>query len=99
MEIATVDGVDGVFFGPTDLSADMGFIGQPGHEKVTEAIAKGASKVAAIGKPTGILIADLQLVAKWLSSGFSFVACGSDIGLLARGAENLRAQVGKMLSG
>ena len=30
-EILQVDGVDGVFVGPSDLAADMGFIGQAGH--------------------------------------------------------------------
>jgi 4-hydroxy-2-oxoheptanedioate aldolase len=98
-EIASVEGVDGVFFGPADLSADMGLIGQPTHADVTAAIAEGARKVAAIGKPTGTLIGDLKFVEHWLKSGFSFVACGSDIALLARGAENLRAQVAKMTQG
>ncbi|MDX1605195.1 MAG: HpcH/HpaI aldolase/citrate lyase family protein, partial [Candidatus Competibacterales bacterium] len=37
-EIAAVDGVDGVFFGPADLSADMGLLGQPGHPEVSAAI-------------------------------------------------------------
>ncbi len=95
-EIASVDGVDGVFFGPADLSADMGLIGQPTHADVTASIAEAARKVAALGKPTGTLIGDLKLVEHWLKSGFSFVACGSDLALLARGAENLRAQVAKM---
>jgi 4-hydroxy-2-oxoheptanedioate aldolase len=90
-EIASVEGVDGVFFGPADLSADMGLIGQPTHEDVVAAIDESARKAAAAGKPTGTLIGDLKLVAHWLKSGFSFVACGSDIALLARGAENLRA--------
>jgi 4-hydroxy-2-oxoheptanedioate aldolase len=95
-EIAAVDGVDGVFFGPADLSADMGLIGQPTHEDVVAAIDEGARKVAAVGKPTGTLIGDLKLVEHWLKSGFSFVACGTDIALLARGAENLREQAAKL---
>jgi 4-hydroxy-2-oxoheptanedioate aldolase len=66
---------------------------------VTAAIAEGARKVAAVGKPSGTLIADLKLVEHWLKSGFSFVACGSDVALLAKGAENLRAQVAKMTPG
>jgi len=92
-EIAAVEGVDGVFFGPADLSADMGLIGKMTHDDVTAAIAEGARKVAGVGKPTGILIGDMKLVAHWLRSGMSFVACGSDLGLLARGAEALRRQV------
>lgn len=96
-EIAAVDGVDGVFFGPADLSADLGLIGRITHEDVSTVIAEGARKVAALGKPTGVLIGDMKLVERWLKSGFSFVACGSDLALLARGAENLRKQAGEFL--
>ncbi|MGE0210723.1 MAG: HpcH/HpaI aldolase/citrate lyase family protein [Parvibaculaceae bacterium] len=92
-EIAAVEGVDGVFFGPADLSADLGLIGRTTHEDVSNAIAEGARRVAALGKPTGTLIGDMKLIERWLQSGFSFVACGTDLGLLARGAENLRKQV------
>ncbi|WP_026379487.1 HpcH/HpaI aldolase family protein [Afifella pfennigii] len=94
-EITAVDGVDGVFFGPADLSADMGLIGQPGHEKVTQAIRAGAARVRAAGKPTGILVADAALGAMWLKEGLTFVACGTDLGLLAKGARALNAAVRK----
>lgn len=92
-EIAAVDGVDGVFFGPADLSADMGYIGRPGHLEVVAAITKAAETVARAGKPAGILVGDATQAADWLKCGFSFVACSSDLALLARGAENLRRQI------
>ena len=81
------------------LSSVRKWGGVPSHDDVTAAIAEGARKVAAIGKPRGILTGDLRFVEHWLKSGFSFVACGSDLALLARGAENLRAQVAKMTRG
>ena len=92
-EIAAVEGVDGVFFGPADLSADMGLIGQPGHDDVSALIQKGHEAVQAAGKPSGILVGDPVQAIRWLKAGFSFVACGSDLALLARGAEALRARV------
>ena len=46
-------GVDGVFFGPADLSADMGLLGQPNHDDVAAAIKGGADRVRAVGKATG----------------------------------------------
>jgi len=92
-EIAAVDGVDGVFFGPVDLSADLGLLGKPGHPDVTAAIDAGFEKVKAAGKPAGILVGDAVQATRWIKAGFTFVACGSDAALLARGAENLRKQV------
>ncbi len=88
-EIAGVDGVDGVFFGPADLSADMGLLGQPNHDDVAAAIKGGADRVRAVGKATGILVGDAALATMWLGAGITFVACGSDLNLLARGARSL----------
>lgn len=94
-EIASVEGVDGVFFGPADLSADMGLLGQPGHESVSALIRAGAEKVRAIGKPTGILIGDAALAAGWLKEGITFVACGTDLNIVAKGARALNQTVRK----
>jgi 4-hydroxy-2-oxoheptanedioate aldolase len=92
-EIAGVDGVDGVFFGPTDLSADFGHIGKPAHPDVVEAITAAHARVSSAGKPSGILVGDPDQAVHWLKTGFMFVACGSDLALLARGAERLRKHV------
>ncbi len=92
-EIAAVEGVDGVFFGPADLSADMGIIGQLGHADLWAAIAGGVAAAAAVGKPSGTLVGDPDKAIQLFGEGFSFVACGSDINLLARGADALLSKV------
>lgn len=97
-EIAGVDGVDGVFFGPADISADYGKLGQTMDEEVWDGIREAAGKVAKTGKPVGTLVTDPQFAAELLSTGFSFVACGTDAGLLARGADQLLAKVKQGLS-
>jgi len=94
-EIAKVDGVDGVFFGPADLSADMGKLGQVNDVQLWEHIANGAKIVEAVGKPAGTLVLDATKAARLINDGFSFVACGSDLSLLARGADQLLADVKK----
>lgn len=88
-EIAAVEGVDGVFFGPADLSASMDLLGQPGHPKVQEAIVEGISCVAAAGKAAGVLSADQTLAKKYLEAGATFVAIGVDTTLLVRAAKDL----------
>jgi 4-hydroxy-2-oxoheptanedioate aldolase len=84
--IAAVEGVDGVFFGPADLSASMGLLGQPGHADVQLAIKQGMASVRAAGKAAGVLCADTALAQSYLAAGASFVALGVDATLLVRAA-------------
>ncbi len=90
-EIAATEGVDGVFFGPADLSADFGLLGQPGHPEVAEAIREGLAVLRKLGKPGGILVPDADQARTWLDEGMCFVAAGTDLALLAGGARALRA--------
>lgn len=97
IEIGTVEGVTGVFFGPADIGADIGHVGQPMHPEVWALIRPAARALMARGVPVGTLVSDPEFAATLLNEGFGFVACGSDAGLLARGADNLLAIVrGKM---
>jgi 4-hydroxy-2-oxoheptanedioate aldolase len=89
--IAAVDGVDGVFFGPADLAASMGSLGNPGEPKVKKAISEGIAGVVAAGKAAGILVADRVLAREYLALGAQFVAVGVDMALLAKAASDLSA--------
>lgn len=92
-EIAAVDGVDGVFFGPADLSADMGFLGQPGHPEVKAALAEGLAMCKKAGKPAGILTGAEDDSIHWLKEGYVFVAVGTDTAILSRGADALLGRI------
>jgi 4-hydroxy-2-oxoheptanedioate aldolase len=87
--IAQVSGVDGVFIGPSDLAAALGHLGNPRHEDVQSAIEQGIGRVRDAGKAAGILIADEALAHHYLALGASFVAVGTDVTILGRGAEAL----------
>lgn len=87
--IAATEGVDGVFFGPADLCASMGYRGQPGHPEVRRAILAGIAAVRAAGKAAGILAVDRQLAQEYLDAGALFVAVGVDTSLLVRAATEL----------
>jgi 4-hydroxy-2-oxoheptanedioate aldolase len=89
--IAATEGVDGVFFGPADLSASMGYRGQPGHPEVQKTILDGIATVRAAGKAAGVLMADTTLAQKYLDAGAQFVAVGVDTSLLVRAATDLAA--------
>jgi 4-hydroxy-2-oxoheptanedioate aldolase len=87
--IAAVDGIDGVFFGPSDLSASMGLLGKPGDPSVREAIRNGIQTVRRAGKAAGVLAPDPAIAADYLEAGATFVAVGTDTGLLSRAAADL----------
>jgi 4-hydroxy-2-oxoheptanedioate aldolase len=88
-DIAAVDGVDGVFIGPGDLSADLGYLGQAGHPDVRAVIEDTIRRITAAGNVAGILTPDEPLARRYLDLGCVFTAVGSDAGLLARGTEQL----------
>ncbi|GAA0289427.1 HpcH/HpaI aldolase family protein [Rhodovulum strictum] len=92
-DIATVEGVDGVFIGPADLAASLGFPGQSGHPEVVAAIEGAIARLKAVGVPSGILSTDPVLSRRWMELGTAFTALGIDIALLARAATALRAEV------
>ena len=87
--IARVEGVDGVFIGPGDLSADLGYLGNPGHPDVRAIIEDTIGRIRAAGSVPGILTPDDTLARRYIELGCLFTAVGADIGILARGAEAL----------
>jgi 4-hydroxy-2-oxoheptanedioate aldolase len=88
-EIGDLDGVDGVFFGPADIAADMGLLGKPLDDAVWDLIRPAARKLIDKGVPVGTLVTDADFAKRLVGEGFSFVACGTDAGLLTRGADAL----------
>ncbi|AVS74914.1 4-hydroxy-2-oxoheptanedioate aldolase [Paracidovorax cattleyae] len=87
--IAAIDGIDGVFIGPADLSASMGYLGQPAHPEVRAAIDKAIGQILAAGKAPGILCVDEALARHYIALGARFVAVGVDATLLAQAASGL----------
>jgi 4-hydroxy-2-oxoheptanedioate aldolase len=90
--IAAVEGVDGLFIGPSDLAGDFGHLANPGHPDVQAAIKDAAERIRAAGKSAGTLSGDADAVERLISLGFNFTAVASDVGLLARAAESTAGQ-------
>jgi 4-hydroxy-2-oxoheptanedioate aldolase len=87
--IAATEGVDGVFFGPSDLCASMGLRGKPSHPDVQKAIVDGIATVRRAGKAAGVLAVDRAMARLYLDAGALFVAVGVDTTLLVRAATEL----------
>lgn len=90
--IAALDGVDGVFIGPADLSASMGHVGNAAHAEVQTAIERAIARIDAAGKAAGILTTDETQARRYLELGALFVAVGLDTSLLARATSALAAR-------
>jgi 4-hydroxy-2-oxoheptanedioate aldolase len=90
--ICAVEGVDGVFIGPADLHASMGYPGETANPAVLPLIEQAMRRIRKAGKAPGYLSPVEADAKRMLAAGAQFVAVGADVGLLARGAENLLAK-------
>jgi len=91
-KVAAVDGVDGIFIGPADLHASMGYTGETANPAVLPLIEESMRRIRKAGKAPGYLSPVEADAKRMLAAGAPFVAVGADVGLLARGAENLLAK-------
>lgn len=88
-EIAAVDGVDGLFVGPSDLAASMGHLGQQEHPEVVAAVLASIRAIVAAGKPAGVNAFSPETAQRYLDAGASFVLVAADVAILARASEAL----------
>ncbi len=91
-DILKVDGVDGVFIGPADLSTDMGYQGNSAAPEVRAVIADAMTRIKAAGKAPGILGTTDEATQAYLDMGAQFLAVGIDVMLLAQASRALAAR-------
>ena len=87
--IAAVEGVDGVFIGPSDLSAAFGHVGDPWHPEMQDMIADAFKRIQAAGKAVGILTLDETLAKRHVEMGATFIALGTDTNLMVKATNAL----------
>jgi 4-hydroxy-2-oxoheptanedioate aldolase len=87
--IAAVEGVDGVFIGPSDLAASLGHLGNPQHAEAQKAMKDAVERLTKVGKPAGMLTGNEEEAKRYIDWGYKFVAVGADVGLLAKNADAL----------
>ncbi len=91
-KITRVEGVDGVFLGPGDLSTDMGHMGNMNHPEVQKVLDEGIVTIRRCGKAPGILTNDEARARHYVDLGAQFITVGSDVTILARETEKLAAK-------
>jgi 4-hydroxy-2-oxoheptanedioate aldolase len=90
--IAATPGIDGVFIGPSDLSASMGHVGNAGHPEVVETVSAALRTIQAAGKYAGLLCLDASMIPHYVECGASFVGVAVDTLLLGNAARRLAAR-------
>ena len=94
--ILETDGIDGVFIGPSDLSASMGYLGQPRHPEMIEKISIAIELIRKHEKAAGVLALDPTLAEYYKGKGANMIGVGVDV-LLLRQAANALASTYKNL--
>ena len=95
-EIAKVDGVDMLFIGPFDLSASLGFPGEPDHPDVRKAVLKIEQAAARAGKMLGSIQTAERPAERLFADGYRLVLADGDVTLLRDAA---RASVDRLRKG
>jgi 4-hydroxy-2-oxoheptanedioate aldolase len=90
-----IDGVDGIFIGPNDLAASIGLVGQQGHPDVRKLVFESGEAILATGKAAGMLDFNPATARPLFDAGFGFVAVGSDLSTVSKGARQLLGEFGR----
>lgn len=90
--ILALEGVDSVFIGPSDLAADMGHLGNPGHPEVKAAVLDALRRIRAAGKAAGVLTLDPAFIRDCQAAGANFIAVGIDVLTLVGALRALSAE-------
>lgn len=88
-DILKVEGVDGVFIGPSDLAADMGHAGKPAEPEVKAAVLDALSRIRAAGLTAGVLSTDPAYIDACKDAGANFIGVDIDVATLAKGLRDL----------
>ena len=81
-DIAAVDGVDVLFVGPLDLSVSMGMPGRFEDPEFLDGLRRVSAAAGDAGIAAGILLPHVGLIETVHEMGFTFVAVGSDGGMV-----------------
>jgi 2-keto-3-deoxy-L-rhamnonate aldolase RhmA len=91
--IAALPGIDALFIGRIDLTVAMGET-DPKAPRVMETVADLTRRISAAGRTVGMYTPDFSEVPDWKALGASLFLLGTDHGLLAGAAIQMRAAAG-----
>jgi 2-keto-3-deoxy-L-rhamnonate aldolase RhmA len=86
--ITRVDGVDGIFIGPVDLSTSLGYAGNLDHPDIQRIVEAALRRIRELGKPPGVFCPEEALAKRYIACGANFVAVALDAALLRAGMDS-----------
>ncbi|OMC49070.1 aldolase [Mycobacterium sp. IS-2888] len=90
--IASLDGIDMILVGPSDLTAEMGIHGQYENYHFQSAVESVAAACRSHGVALGMAgIKSLELLNRFVGLGLRFISAGTDVGMMTEAATS-RAQ-------
>ncbi len=91
--IASVEGADILFVGPSDLCLALGIFGQRQHPLYQKAIRDVSAAAKKYGKVAGVLLQDINEYEMYYQLDYRFLACGSESSFVVRGAGEMVKQL------
>jgi 4-hydroxy-2-oxoheptanedioate aldolase len=89
--IASVPGIDVIYFGAYDLSQALGYPGEPRHPAVISAIKQGVAQVQSVGKYAGGFVPQSKDDIKWLlDMGMRFITYEVDSSMIFRHTKDMK---------
>lgn len=92
-EIAKVDGINGLFIGPNDLSCDLDCIENFHAPQMQKAIKKVIKACNNVGKVSGIITSDIEFLRHCEKMGMCVLSCNSELGLLKNAMQSMKKNV------
>jgi len=97
-EIAAVDGIDALFVGPADLSANLGIFAEWEDSRLTEAINTVTEAADRADIPAGTLVVDADDIQMRVGQGFDYLIVGKDTSHLSTANEEIRQRYEQAVS-
>ena len=97
-QIAALDGVDLLFVGPSDLSQELGILGQWEHEKLWSAYERVAAACKRHGKHWGTIAVNPPFASRAYDLGCRMLSFGIDAVILRRGVEATKGAFSEMFA-
>lgn len=96
--IANTDGIDGLFIGPADLAASMGYLGSPSHKDIRKEVKRGMKIIKKSGKFAGTIALSTEIAQEYAKAGADFMGVGIDLQLVAKASSQQAKELKELLS-
>lgn len=88
-DLLSVEGVDGLFIGPNDLSVDLGIPGDVSDPVIMEAVRKVHQAADKAGKPLGVITSNSTLLHSCYEEGLRLFSISSETGMISKSVKSI----------